>query len=362
MKKVLTILGARPQFIKAAALSRVILEKNRIEEKIIHTGQHFDKNMSDVFFSEMGIPEPDYKLQVSGLNHGAMTGRMMEQIEKIVEQEKPSAVLVYGDTNSTLAGALVGAKLHVPVIHIEAGLRSFNMNMPEEINRILTDRVSSLLLCPTKQAIENLSKEGFQDFKIEIQQVGDVMEDAAIYYSKVSKEKSNVISQLDLQPGFYNLLTCHRAENTNDEYRLKNILDGVNQIAKDIPVVWPVHPRLAKRLSSFTLHKQIKVVDPVGYFDMLQLIQNSEMILTDSGGLQKEAYFFDKYCVTMRDQTEWIELVEGGYNKIVGANKDKIYAAFRFFCQKPFVKAEALYGGGNASVTIENLIYNFLRV
>ena len=358
--KILTILGARPQFIKAAALSRWLKTIKNIQEIIVHTGQHFDRNMSDVFFSEMQIPFPDYNLRISGLNHGAMTGRMMEGIEKIVLKEKPNAMLVYGDTNSTLAGALVGSKLHIPVIHVEAGLRSFNMRMPEEINRILTDRISSLLLCPTEQAITNLKNEGFESFDVQIYHVGDVMEDAALLYSQTSGERSNVISVNGLDSSEFSLLTCHRAENTNDAARMQSIIDGINEVAKVNRVVWPVHPRLAKKVKEYQLSEDILCIEPVGYFDMIELLKHCNLVLTDSGGLQKEAYFFNKFCLTIRDQTEWVELVDHGFNVLVGADSTEILTQFKRYYRKRFDSKVDLYGGGKASKKIALLIDEFL--
>jgi UDP-GlcNAc3NAcA epimerase len=349
MRKIITIVGARPQFIKAAALSRAIRSHSAINEILIHTGQHFDANMSDVFFGEMEIPLPNYQLQIAGLNHGAMTGRMMEEIEGIVLKEKPDAVLVYGDTNSTLAGSLVASKLHIPVIHVEAGLRSFNMEMPEEINRILTDRISALLLCPTEQAIINLKNEGFDKMPIAIELVGDIMEDAALYYKEKSKLKSGVIKRHNLKLDKFILFTLHRAENTNNPARMIEIIKGVNEVASQCKVLWPVHPRMKDQLGTMELNENILIIEPVGYFDMIELIDHSKLVMTDSGGLQKEAYFFNKFCVTIRDQTEWVELVHHGFNALVGADSKRIYQAFQNFDGKKFDKFVQLYGNGTAS-------------
>ncbi len=354
--KIITIVGARPQFIKAAALSRAIRTFSSIEEVLIHTGQHFDENMSNVFFEEMEIPLPNYQLQISGLNHGAMTGRMMEEIEGIVLKEKPNAMLVYGDTNSTLAGALVASKLHIPVIHVEAGLRSFNMEMPEEINRILTDRISSLLLCPTEQAIINLNKEGFETMPITIKLVGDIMEDAALYYKKQSMQKSDVLNKYNLLTDKFVLFTLHRAENTNNSVRMAEIIKGINEVAIECKVVWPVHPRMKNHLASMKLHDNILILDPLGYFDMIELIGQSKLVMTDSGGLQKEAYFFNKFCVTIRDQTEWVELVHHGFNALVGADSNRIFDAFQNFDGKKFDKFVQLYGNGTASLSMVKAI------
>jgi UDP-GlcNAc3NAcA epimerase len=360
MYKIITIVGARPQFIKAAALSRAIRSHSAINEILIHTGQHFDSNMSDVFFEEMEIPPPNYQLQIAGLNHGAMTGRMMSEIEEVVLKESPSAILVYGDTNSTLAGSLVAAKLHIPVIHVEAGLRSFNMNMPEEVNRILTDRISSLLLCPTQQSLLNLKNEGYEHFNIQVELVGDIMEDTSLFYKNNAIAKSKILDTLKLTSG-YVLLTCHRAENTSDKFRMLEIIKGVNSLAIDRKIVWPVHPRLKESIQRFELNENIILIEPVGYFDMINLIINSEIVLTDSGGLQKEAYFFNKFCITMRDQTEWIELVENDFNFLVGADGNRIIEVFNKLKGKVFEKNIQLYGGGKSSEKMANIIYKFLQ-
>ena len=358
--KILTIVGARPQFIKAAALSREFKNHTNIEEVILHTGQHFDHNMSDVFFEEMQIPHPKYNLNINSLSHGAMTGRMLEKIENILIFEKPDYLLVYGDTNSTLAGALAAKKLEIQVVHVEAGLRSFNMTMPEEINRILTDRISDVLFCPTPSAIENLKKEGFSSFDISIYNVGDVMQDTALFYEKKADQSSDILNLSHIKKNQYYLCTLHRAENTNNMERLESIIKGLNNLASDYRIVLPIHPRTKKLLNKFKLNENIKIIDPVGYFDMIQLIKNSRLVITDSGGLQKEAYFFNKFCVTTRDQTEWIELVNHGYNKIVGADSKKIIDSVNYFESQTFHKEIELYGGGNAAKGIvSNLIKHF---
>ncbi|MDY0781166.1 non-hydrolyzing UDP-N-acetylglucosamine 2-epimerase [Tenacibaculum sp. IB213877] len=331
MKKIVTILGARPQFIKGAVLSRVIKKHNKIEEVIVHTGQHFDANMSQVFFDEMQIPQPKYNLAINGLNHGAMTGQMLEKIEKILMDEKPDAVVVYGDTNSTIAGALAAKKLHIKVVHIEAGLRSFNMKMPEEVNRILTDRISDLLVCPTDKAVSNLQDEGFNDFSIKIEKHGDIMKDAMDFYSKLSEEKSNIIQDLALTKNQFVLATIHRQENTDFENNLKEIFAALDEIHEKLTVVLPLHPRTKKMLDQFNIRTNIKLIDPVGYFDMINLLKNCKMVLTDSGGLQKEAFFNKKHCVIIREETEWIELVNEGFAKLTGANKSKIITVFKEF-------------------------------
>lgn len=351
MKKIITILGARPQFIKAAAVSRVFA-KSDIEEIIVHTGQHFDKNMSDIFFEQMEIPRPHYMLNINSLSHGAMTGRMMEEIEKVIQKEKPDAVMVFGDTNSTIAGALAAKKLLVKVIHVEAGLRSFNMDMPEEVNRILTDRISDFLFCPTDTAIQNLKKEGYDNIQCAIENVGDVMYDAALFYSKKAESLATVYPELHLTPGNYVLCTVHRQENTDDPDRLRNIFNALNEINKDKQVVLPLHPRTRKLLEKNGITPEFKTIDPVGYFDIVMLLKNAAMVLTDSGGMQKEAYFFDKYCLTLRDETEWVELVENGVNTLVGADKDKIVHEFHSRVGSPLTTTEKLYGDGNAGELI----------
>ena len=346
MKKIITVVGARPQFIKAATLSRQF-KLLGIEEKIIHTGQHFDANMSEIFFDEMEIPKPAYQLDIHGVSHGAMTGRMLEGIEKILMTEKPDGVLVYGDTNSTLAGALAAAKLHIPVIHVEAGLRSFNMEMPEEINRILTDRISNALFCPTDTAVNNLMREGFDNLPIQIIKNGDVMQDAAMYYADKAQLKSDIIRKAGLNK--FVLATIHRQENTDNPENLKNIIEGLNAIHKEIPVVVPMHPRTRNILAQNYQLPDFTIIDPVGYFDMIMLLKSCEMVITDSGGVQKEAFFFAKHCITLREQTEWVELVENGFNLLVGSDIDKLRDAFDFFRTKKSDFSINLYGNGKAA-------------
>ena len=353
--KIVTVVGARPQFVKAAALSRAFKKYNNIEEIIVHTGQHFDKNMSEIFFQEMEIPRPKYNLEINSLSHGAMTGRMLEGIEKILLVENPDVLLVYGDTNSTIAGALSAKKLHIKVAHVEAGLRSFNMEMPEEVNRILTDRISDYLLCPTQTAIDNLEKEGYNNIDTLVEKTGDVMQDAANFYALKSVEKSNVLSQINEKK--YILTTLHRAENTDDKQRLKNIVEALNEIHENIcPVVLPLHPRTKVKLKQHGIELKIKIIEPVGYFDMIELIKNSDLIMTDSGGLQKEAFFFKKNCVTMRDQTEWVELIESGVNVLVGADKQKIKEQTEIMRNKKSNFDIDLYGNGVACDNIANFL------
>lgn len=349
--KVITIIGARPQFVKAATVSRE-LKKAGIEELLVHTGQHFDHNMSQVFFDEMEIPRPHYNLEISGLNHGAMTGRMLEKIEEVLLKEKPDYVLVYGDTNSTLAGALAAAKLHVPVAHIEAGLRSFEMKMPEEVNRIVTDRISTILFCPTQTAIKNLDQEGFQHFDCNVVLSGDVMFDAVKYYESKIDTHATVIQLQQLEGKPFVLATLHRAENTNDPQRLKAICEAFNEINQEVKIVLPLHPRTKAFLETHHISLHAHIIEPVGYFDMLALLKNCQLVMTDSGGLQKEAYFFEKFCITLRDQTEWVELVEAGANVLAGADRAEIVAGFKTNYQRSIKVQEGLYGDGHAAAKI----------
>jgi len=355
--KILTVIGARPQFIKAAAVSREI-RRNNILEVIVHTGQHFDKSMSDIFFDEMEIPRPDYNLDVNGLTHGGMTGQMMEKLDPIIIKEKPDFILVYGDTNSTLAGALCGAKLHVPVAHIEAGLRSFNNKMPEEINRIIVDRISNILFCPSDTAVANLKAEAFSDFGCTIVKTGDVMYDAAMYYANKSVKKSLIMVDRKLQKDKFVLATIHRAENTDDVQRLSSIINALNKIAEEKRVILPLHPRTKKIIEQNDLNLKFDVTDPVGYFDMLELLKNCSVVMTDSGGVQKEAYFFKKPCITLRDETEWTELVDEGFNEVVGSDYDKIIDAYRRLPERKCDYRKNLYGDGNAAIMIVESLRN----
>lgn len=351
MKKIVTIIGARPQFIKASVVSRAIAARPDLQEIIIHTGQHFDANMSAIFFEQLAIPKPDYLLDIHSATHAEMTGRMMIEIEKILQHEKPDMVMVYGDTNSTLAGALTASKLHIPLCHVEAGLRSFNMQMPEEINRIVTDRLSNILFCPTDTAMENLHKEGFGQnhlSHIQMLQVGDVMQDSALLFAEVARPPENVKI-----PEQFMIATFHRAENTDDPVRLENIVTALNHIHETItPVIVPLHPRTQKFIAQNGLSLKAQIVEPLGYLEMIWLLQNCAMVLTDSGGMQKEAFFFRKPCVTMRDQTEWVELVQHGVNILAGAEKEKIIAAVNQLKDKHISDENNLYGGGQASEKI----------
>jgi UDP-GlcNAc3NAcA epimerase len=398
--KITTIIGARPQFIKAAVVSRAIAESNKlvtsnsslVTETIVHTGQHYDRNMSDIFFEEMNIPRPDYFLNINSLSHGAMTGQMLEEIEEVLQQEKPEITLVYGDTNTTLAGALAAVKLHIPVAHIEAGLRSFNRRMPEEINRVLTDHVANYLFCPTEQAVRNLKDEGIEiesssadklvsspgrdkekkqgsktknlathelknskahnnyELPPKVAMVGDVMLDAAMYYRKFARK-----------PGFelaekFILATIHRAENTDDPSRLKSIFKGINEIGKEVPIYLPLHPRTRKILETLSLktnlHTNIKIIEPVSYLEMIYMLEKCMMVMTDSGGLQKEAFFFKKPCVTLRNETEWVELVENGFNYLAGAKAETIYNAYKNNVETNYDFSLELYGDGKAGEKI----------
>ncbi|CAM2779137.1 UDP-N-acetylglucosamine 2-epimerase (non-hydrolyzing) [Hathewaya histolytica] len=347
--KIITVVGARPQFIKAAAVSNVIRKEH--EEILIHTGQHYDENMSKIFFEELKIPKPDYNLSVGSGGHGEQTGKMLIELEKIYLKEKPDLVLVYGDTNSTLAGALCASKLLIPVAHVEAGLRSFNMSMPEEQNRILTDHISKFLFVPTETAEGNLSNEGVNEG---VYNVGDVMFDAVLHFKRLACEKEFILDKIGIKENEYILTTIHRAENTNDINRLKNIIEALNE--SDKRVILPLHPRTKKYMMDYGLNfnENIKIIDPVGYLDMITLEMHSQKIVTDSGGVQKEAFFMHKPCVTMRDETEWVETVQNGWNIIVGTDKDKILDAIMHFI--PTKEQKEIFGDGNAAEKILSII------
>ncbi len=350
--RIVTILGARPQFIKAGSVSREIAKHKEIEEIIVHTGQHYDANMSDVFFEEMQIPKPDYFLDINGLGHGAMTGQMLEKIEAVLIKEKPDWVMVYGDTNSTLAGALAAAKLHIKIAHVEAGLRSFNMKMPEEINRILTDRISSLLFCPTDTAVQNLKNEGYEALDCKTVKSGDVMQDGALFYRDLA-----VRPACEIEDDFV-LCTIHRAENTDDEIRLRNIFEALETIAKEKQIILPLHPRTKKIIENLKLNTdRLTLIDPVGYLEMVWLIDHCGLVMTDSGGLQKEAYFFEKPCITLRDETEWVELVKHGFNRLVGADAGRIISAYKEYERSDEQPARFnLYGNGRACQKIVDVL------
>ncbi|MGE6487626.1 non-hydrolyzing UDP-N-acetylglucosamine 2-epimerase [Paenisporosarcina sp. NPDC076898] len=348
--KVLTVLGARPQFIKAAPVSRVIRQK--VEEIIVHTGQHYDQNMSDIFFEELSIPKPDYLLGIGSGNHGKQTAEMLTQIEDIILKEKPDFLMVYGDTNSTLAGALAASKLHIPIIHIEAGLRSFNKKMPEEVNRILTDHISALLLCPTDTAVENLKNENITEG---VSNVGDVMYDAVMFNSELAKTKSTILATEGLTKDDYYLITIHRAENTDVKDRLENIFNAFEQIPGK--KVWPIHPRTKKMISDYGFNlesiKDLQIIDPVGYLDMLTLEVNSKKIITDSGGVQKEAYFAKVPCITVRDQTEWVETLVDDANILTGTDTKKIVDAVLKDVQPSYTP---VFGDGHTSEKILEIL------
>lgn len=352
--KVLTILGARPQFVKAAVVSRAFSRHPDVQEKIVHTGQHHDANMSDVFFEEMEIPRPAFHLGIHGVGHGAMTGRMLEKLEQVFLDEKPDVVLVYGDTNSTLAGALAACKLHIPVAHVEAGLRSFNMRMPEEVNRILTDRVSKWLFCPTQTAIDNLNQEGYPFGDMQIRLSGDVMQDAALYYAERSAGRSKILSNLNLDS--FILCTIHRAENTDNLSRLRSITNALAEIHRTTPVVCPLHPRTRKLAAENGLELPFAVIDPVGYFDMIELLKHCQAVVTDSGGLQKEAYFFSKPCITLRDETEWTELIDSGCNVLAGADQETILQYWSTLSHRQPDFESRLYGDGHAAEKIVDIL------
>lgn len=355
--KILTVIGARPQFIKASVVSRALRAEGLLEV-VIHTGQHYDANMSDIFFDQLGIPRPDYLLDINGGGHGEMTGRMMSEIESIIFRERPALLLVYGDTNSTLAGALAAAKLHVPVCHVEAGLRSFDMGMPEEINRVLTDRVSQILFCPTETAVKNLHDEGYpiKGTDARIIQCGDVMQDSALLFSGQERQPQNFTL-----PDGYILATIHRAENTDDPARMSGIVSALNDLHATLrPVVLPLHPRTRKLAAEAGEEFKVHLLEPVGYLEMLWLLKRAGLVITDSGGLQKEAFFFSKPCVTMREQTEWTELIDSGANMLAGADSASIRKAASFMLDKNISDPRQLYGGGVASKNIAVYIKEYL--
>lgn len=354
--KMLTVIGARPQFIKAAAVSRVLQSYPDVEEVILHTGQHYDADMSDIFFVETGLPQPKYNIHVNGLNHGAMTGQMMEKIEEVLIAERPDWVLVFGDTNSTLAGALAAKKLHIKVAHVEAGLRSFNMAMPEEVNRLLTDRLSDILFCPTDTAMENLKKEGYDDFPIQCINIGDVMLDAAITFTSYAKQPAGSL------PERFVLATVHRAQTTDDAAQLRQVFDALNTIALEEPVVMPLHPRTRHKLQEISYDiadSAIHFLPPVGYLEMLWLLSHCSFVMTDSGGLQKESYFFSKQCVILRQETEWMELVNAGCNVLAGTDVSTIVDTVRKM-QSANIKPsfdQKFYGRGHAARTIASVLW-----
>tara|TARA_R110002110_G_scaffold415562_1_gene651090 strand:+ start:61629 stop:62726 length:1098 start_codon:yes stop_codon:yes gene_type:complete len=360
--KICTIIGARPQFVKAAAVSRIMASTPDIKEVIIHTGQHYDYNLSGLFFDELSIPKPSYNLNIGSGLHGQQTGKMLEAIEEILMQEKPDWVLLYGDTNSTLAGALAASKLHYPIAHIEAGLRSFNRKMPEEINRILTDQLSTLLFAPTKNGYDQLIKEGFSPESVCLS--GDVMLDATLYYNENNTHENSTLENLSLKSKEYILSTIHRAENTDNTERLINICNALIELSSNSTVVLPLHARTRAALNNANLLKKldshVQLIEPVGYLDMLALEKNAELIITDSGGVQKEAYFNAVHCITLRDETEWVELVSSGWNQLCSPSTPFSLSSIANIKtnQKNMVYSN-LYGEGDASLKIINAICTF---
>jgi UDP-GlcNAc3NAcA epimerase len=376
--KIVTIIGARPQIIKAAALSRAIKEQypDQIQEVIVHTGQHYDNNMSQVFFDELGIPKPDYNLHVGSASHGAQTAKMIEGIEQILQAEKPDCIVLYGDTNSTLAGAVAASKIHVPVVHIEAGLRSFNKSMPEEINRIVCDHCSTLLFTPTRAGFDNLVREGFKmnndgPYSIDNPKVyhcGDIMYDNSLHFSTIADQKVSLLKQLGLEGKPYVLATLHRDSNTDHKERLNQIMDALIALSHEKSIVLPMHPRTRKMaeqlIDNEKLHRlfhsgNIIITEPVSFLEMIQLEKHAQLILTDSGGVQKESYFFQKPCVILRPETEWVEIVETGAATLVDADTDKILEASHRYLKQPPVDFPEVFGNGHAAgFMLEKIIEN----
>lgn len=367
--KIVTIIGARPQIIKAAALSRAIKEQfaDRIKEVIVHTGQHYDDNMSQVFFNELGIPHPDYNLHVGSASHGVQTARMMEGIEKILLEEKPDCIVLYGDTNSTLAGAVAASKIHVPIVHIEAGLRSFNKNMPEEINRIVCDHCSTLLFTPTQAGYDNLAKEGFKmdndgPYHIDNPKVfhcGDIMYDNSLHFSAIADQKVTLLKHLNLEGKPYVLATLHRDSNTDNPDRLNAILESFTELSKEITIVLPMHPRTRKKAADFHA-ENVVIIEPVSFLEMIQLEKHANLVITDSGGVQKESYFFKKPCVIMRPETEWIEIVKTGAASLADADSKTILETSRHYLQHPPVQFPEIFGDGHAAAFMLEHILNSL--
>ena len=358
--KIVTVVGARPQFIKAAAVSREL--RKHCHEVLVHTGQHYDGNMSQVFFDELDIPRPDYHLGIGSGGHGEQTGAMLAAIEKVLLKEKPDRLMVYGDTNSTLAGALAAVKLHIPVAHVEAGLRSFNRSMPEEVNRVLTDHVADLLFCPSAAAVDHLAREGIISG---VHDVGDVMCDATLHFSQKAVQSSRILEKLNLSQKAYVLVTIHRAENTDDAMRFQTIMEGLRLLSQETPVVFPLHPRTARVIAQAGEGSQIflasrvqglRLIEPASYFDMMALEQNAAVIATDSGGIQKEAYFHGVPCVTLRSETEWTELVETGWNVLCDSNDPQQIANVILRTQGQMGRDVKLYGDGRAAERIVRVL------
>mgnify|MGYP002857033961 CR=1 FL=1 len=381
MIKLLTVIGARPQIIKAAAISRAVKDHfaGRIEEKILHTGQHYDANMSQVFFDELGIPAPDYNLGVGSGSHGVQTAKMIEGIEKVLQSEHFNGIILYGDTNSTLAGAVAASKIHVPVFHIEAGLRSFNMTMPEEVNRIVCDQLSSICFSPTQTGIDNLRREGFPDSPAKFKNgkgrlvinSGDVMYDNSMYFAAIAEQKSDILTRIGVKPGEYILTTIHRPNNTDDPQRLTSIISSLLSITErdGITLVLPLHPRtknlLDKNLEASVYEKlmssaRVKVIPPASFFEIIVLEKNARIVMTDSGGVQKESFFFERPCVILRPETEWIEIVENSAGIIADADSKRIVEAYdRLVGTKPIFPP--LFGDAHAAEHILETIYNYLN-
>ncbi len=364
MKKVLTVVGARPQFIKAGVVSRVIRESfsDRINEALIHTGQHYDENMSDIFFKQLDLPQPKVNLEIGSGNHGEQTGKMLSMLEKVFIQENPDMVVVYGDTNSTLAGALAAVKIHLPVAHVEAGLRSWNRKMPEEINRVMVDHISSLLFCPSDVSINNLKQEGIVKGVVK---TGDVMHDSALYCAEKAEQKTenfyNLCKEFNVSSGNYFLATVHRAENTDQIENLKQIVSSFQKLSKK--VVWPVHPRTKKMLeeNKIVCGNNVALTAPFSYLDMILFLKNAAMVLTDSGGVQKEAMFFETPCVTLRSETEWLETLDSGWNLLSGIDSEQILATVENHSKTPKKNAKQIYGTGKSANKLISAILSFLN-
>jgi UDP-GlcNAc3NAcA epimerase len=361
--KILSVVGARPQFVKAATVSRALRRARGMREVLVHTGQHYDRNLSGIFFRELDIPEPDVNLGIGSGGHGAQTGRMLEALERVIARERPACVMVYGDTNSTLAGALAAAKLRVPIAHVEAGLRSYNRAMPEELNRVVADHAADLLFAPTRAAVANLRREGIPAGRIVL--TGDVMYDAALYYGGKAGRASRVLDELELRRDGYVLATVHRAENTDDRARLLALFEALRRLARDLPVVVPVHPRTRKALARAGWRGAggLKLIEPVGYLDMVCLERSARLIATDSGGVQKEAYFYSVPCVTLRAETEWVELVAAGWNRLVPpTSAGRVHRALRAMVEgfrRP--PRPRLYGNGRAADAVVRHLRRALR-
>ncbi len=364
MKKILTVVGARPQFIKAGVVSRIIRDNfsDRLNEVLVHTGQHYDENMSEIFFKQLDLPQPKVNLEIGSSGHGEQTGKMLSLLEKVFIQEKPDMVVVYGDTNSTLAGALAAVKIHLPVAHVEAGLRSWNRKMPEEINRVMVDHISSLLFCPSDVSINNLKQEGILEGVVK---TGDVMHDSALYCANKAEQKMDnfdgLCKEFGVSPGNYYLATVHRAENTDQIENLKEIVSSFERLPKK--VIWPVHPRTKKTIeeNKIVCGNNIILTAPFSYLDMILFLKNAEMILTDSGGVQKEAMFFETPCVTLRSETEWTETLDSGWNILSGIDANQILATVETHSNTPKKNAEQIYGTGKSADKVITAILSFFN-